>query len=308
MAGRRVLIFGYGPLALALLGAIERLGVEPVAVVVPGNRDGTDVDLVAQQALAKGWELLVQPPQKSVAPFLDKIRTLRPNLLLVCSYSMLLPPELIALAPLGAINLHGGLLPAYRGGHVMNWAIANGEPETGVTLAYMDEGIDTGPIIAEQRFPIEAEDDAVSVREKLKLAGHCLLETWWPAIEAGTAPKVPQDESRARYHRMRTADDGRIDWSASSVTICNLVRALVAPWSGAFGFVAGKKLVVRRARPVDTAGTSAVPGTVTQSDDRGVRIAAGIGAVEVIAAEIEGRSLGGGDLAQVGLTIGVRLG
>jgi len=188
MARARVVVFGYGPLALASLDTLERRGVTPVAVVVPGNRSGPDVDLVVAHARSRTWTLLVQPPRTRLAPFLDLVRQLQPDLFVVWSYSMLLPPELIALARLGAVNVHGGLLPDYRGGHVMNWAIINGERETGVTLAYLDEGIDTGPVIAELRFPIDRSDDAATVRDKLKAAGQSLLETQWPAIEAGLAP------------------------------------------------------------------------------------------------------------------------
>jgi methionyl-tRNA formyltransferase len=305
MARPRVIVFGYGPLALASLGTLEHLGVVPAAVVVPGNRRGADVDLVRIYVESRGWPLLVQPPRKSLAPFLETIRALAPDLLLVWSYSMLLPPELIALAPHGAVNVHGGLLPEYRGGHVMNWAIANGERETGATLAYLDDGIDTGPVIAERRFAIAAEDDAASVREHLQEAGARLLQEWWPAIEAGTAPRTPQDESRARYHRMRTEDDGLIDWSASSAAIANLVRALAAPWPGAFTFVGSTKLVLRRAL-ADAGGAAAAPGTVI-AVDQGVRVATGTGPLQVLAIEIDGRGATAADLLAAGLTSGVRL-
>jgi UDP-4-amino-4-deoxy-L-arabinose formyltransferase/UDP-glucuronic acid dehydrogenase (UDP-4-keto-hexauronic acid decarboxylating) len=302
----RVVVFGYGPLALAALDTLERLGVAPVGVVVPGNRRGADVDLVAARATSDGVPLLVQPPRKAIPPFLDAVDRLQPDLLLVWSYSMLLSPELIARARLGAVNVHGGLLPEYRGGHVMNWAIANGEQETGTTLAYLDDGIDTGPVIAERRFPIEWRDDAVSVREKLRAAGETLLETWWPSIENGTAPKVPQDESRARYHRMRTAEDGRIDWSSTNIAIYNLVRALAAPWPGGFSGVGDTRIVLRRVEPVDVVGAAA-PGTVIQCDADGIIVAAGSGAVRLVACEIDGMPVGLSELQRAGVASGVRL-
>lgn len=307
MARPRVIVFGYGPLALASLRTLDRLGVTSAAVVVPGNRVGADVDLVRAHVQSRGWPLLVQPPRTALAPFLDTIRSIQPDLLLVWSYSMLLPPELIALARLGAVNVHGGLLPEYRGGHVMNWAIANGERETGVTLAWLDEGIDTGPVIAERRFAIAPADDAASVRDKLMEAGQALIEQWWPAIEAGTAPRVPQDESRARYHRMRTADDGRIDWAASSASIVNLVRALAAPWPGAFFFVGDTKIVVRRLRAVDGGAPAIAPGTVMHGDDAGVQVASGSGSVQLLALEIDGQPARRPALEKAGLIPGVRL-
>ena len=301
----RVIVFGYGELALASLDTLGRLGVTPVAVVVPGNRTSPDVTMVTDHVRSSSLTLLVQPPRARLAPFLAEVRALSPDLLLVWSYSMLLPPDLIALAPRGAINVHGGLLPEYRGGHVMNWAIANGESETGVTLAHIDAGIDTGAVIAEQRFPIEWRDDAASVRQKLKVTGERLLETWWPAIEAGTAPAVAQDESRARYHRMRTAADGRIDWSRSNVEIYNLVRALVAPWPGAFTSIGSARLVLRQVEPVASISPAA-PGTVVRCDDE-IRISSGGGDVLVRATEVNGRLATIADLRHLGLVEGVRL-
>jgi methionyl-tRNA formyltransferase len=307
MAHGRVIVFSYGPLGLALLDTLERLGVAPAAIVVPGNRSGADVDLVAERARSSGRTLLVQPRRSHIQPFLDDVRMLRPDLLLVWSYSMLLPPELIALAPRGAVNVHGGLLPEYRGGHVMNWAIANGERETGVTLACLDEGIDTGPVIAEHRFPIEDGDDAATVRDKLRETGQALLERWWPSLEAGTAPRTPQDESRARYHRMRTAEDGRIDWSASSKAVHNLVRALVAPWPGAFTECGETRLVVRRTRTADSRDPQAEAGTVIRCDDESVSVACGSGVVQLLSLEIDGRPAQPADRVRAGIAPGVRL-
>jgi methionyl-tRNA formyltransferase len=308
MPASRVVVFGYGELALAALETLERAGVAPAAVVVPGNRRGAEVDEVAARARERRWPLLVQPRRDELAPFLEAVRRIEPDLLLVWSYSMILPPELLALAPLGAVNVHGGLLPEYRGGHVMNWAIINGERQTGVTLHYMDAGIDAGPVIADRRFPIEWNDDAASIRNKLKGAGQALLEKWWPAILAGTAPRVPQDESNARYYRMRTAEDGLVNWAQPSEAIYNLVRALVAPWPGAFTSIDGTKLVLRRVEPYDAPGPRSAPGTVTRFDDTSIRVATVSGEVALTAVEIDGRLAGRTDLERAGMAVGAKLG
>src|SRR5262249_20788120 len=126
MLPTRVAFFGYGELALAGLDVLAQLGVSPVAIVVPGNRQGPDVEMVAARAKADQRPLLVQPPRAAITPFLDVLRRERPDVLLVWSYSMMLPPALLAVPAMAAVNIHGGLLPEYRGGHVMNWAIANG--------------------------------------------------------------------------------------------------------------------------------------------------------------------------------------
>ena len=184
------MVFGYGPSALAALATFERLGVSPVAVVVPGNRQGHDVEMVIAGARERSLPLLVQPGRAASAPFLAAVHDLGPDVLFVWSYSMLLAPELIDMATKGAVNLHGGVLPEYRGGHVMNWAIINGERESAATLHYIDAGIDTGPVIAEQRFPIEWRDDITSVQAPLRAAAEALLQRWWPEIARGTAPRT----------------------------------------------------------------------------------------------------------------------
>lgn len=307
MLPARVVVFGYGRLALAALDTFERLGVTPVAVVVPGNRQGPDVDMVAARAGGKSWPLLVQPRRKDQAPFIAAIAALRPDLLFVWSYPMLLSPELIALAPKGAVNIHGAALPEYRGGHVMNWTILNGERESAATLHYLDAGIDTGPIVAEERFPIGDDDDIATVQQKLRAAGETLIEKWWPAIVQGTAPRLPQDESRAKYYRMRSADDGLVDWAGTNVEIRNLVRALVAPWPGAYTWCGATKLVLRRVVAVPTAGSPAQPGTVVRCQPGDIRIATGSGDLQLLAVELDGRVADHKMLTNAGLAEGIRL-
>src|SRR5215471_7537065 len=218
---------------------------------------------------------------------------------------MILPKSVIDVPRRGCVNLHGGLLPHYRGPHVMQWAIINGETETGVTLHYVDAGIDTGPVIAEARFPIEPEDDALIVRGKLREAGTRLLRTWWPAIADGTAPRAPQDESRAKYYPLRTPEDGRIDWTAPAATIHNLVRALAPPWPGAFTTLGRDTLILRRVALANGGDASAPPGIVSTVDRLGVRVGTGAGDLLIVGAEIGGRAT---DLHALGLSPGTRLG
>ena len=299
-------MFGFGRLALAALDTLEQLGVTPVAVVVPGIRSGADVEMMVARSREKSLRLLVQPRRKDLAPFLETIQSLSPDLMLVWSYPMLLPPELTALAPLGAFNIHSGKLPEYRGGHVVMWALINGERESAATLHRIDTGIDTGSIVGEERFPIAWDDDVVSLQGKLAIAGTALLTKWWPALVDGTAPQTPQDESRARYYRMRTPADGLIDWAQSNIQIYNLVRALVAPWPGAFTWMGDTKLVLRRVTPIHPE-EAASPGTVTRLAPDQLRIACGSGAVEVASIEVGGQSTTIADLRRLGLAEGRRL-
>ncbi|MDP2389659.1 MAG: methionyl-tRNA formyltransferase [Acidobacteriota bacterium] len=299
----RVVVFGFGRLALASLDTLERLGVTPVAVVVPGIRSGADVEIVAARAREKSLRLLVQPRRRDLAPFLETIQSLCPDLMLVWSYPMLLPPALTGLAAMGAFNIHSGKLPEYRGGHVMIWAVINGERESAATLHRIDGGIDTGPVVAEERFAIESDDDIASLQGKLAVAGTALLTKWWPALVDGTAPQTPQDELRAHYYRMRTPADGLIDWSQSNIQVHNLVRALVPPWPGAFTWIGDTRLVLRRVTPVNSE-SAAPPGTVLRLAPDQLRIACGAGAVEVTSMEVDGQSTTFADLQRLGAAQG----
>ena len=294
----RVIVFGYGALAAAAVAALLSAGAEVIAVVAPSNRSGDDVDFIKDFACTAGIPVLVQPPRKTIAPFVQDLKRLDPDVIVVWSYPMILPPDVIEVPREGTVNVHGGLLPEYRGGHVMQWAIINGESETGVALHYMDEGIDTGPVIAQRRFPIERDDDAATVREKLKEAGMALLKEWWPAISQGRAPREKQDEATAKYHRLRTIDDGLINWHASATEVCNLVRALVRPWPGAFTILNKKKLVIWKCRLL-VQETSGVPGLVVQVDAQGARVCTRDRDVLIETAELDGERMTGLDLKRI---------
>ncbi|HYY56362.1 MAG TPA: methionyl-tRNA formyltransferase [Pyrinomonadaceae bacterium] len=311
MSNTRVIVFGYGELGAASIEALIAVGAQVVGAVVPSNRTGPDVDIVRFLAAHKSIPLLEQPPRKRIEPFVEELRGLNPEVMLVWSYSMILPPPVLVVPRLGCVNLHGGLLPEYRGGHVMQWAIINGEKETGMTLHYIDAGVDTGPVIAEERFAIEWEDDAASVRRKLKDVGMRLIARWWPAIAAGTAPRIPQDEARARYYPLRTAEDGLVHWSNANTSIYNLVRALARPWPGAFTFSRGRKVVLRRVVPVEasTAEHERAPGLVCRVEAGGrLRVATGDGDLLVCEAEIDGRVALAAGRDETGISAGDILG
>jgi methionyl-tRNA formyltransferase len=278
MPAVNVIVFGYGELGIAAVRAILEAGAGVAAIVVPSNRSGADVDRVAAFAAQQRVPLWLQPPKHAAAPFIRQLQAAKPDLIVVWSYSMVLPPAVLAVPRLGAVNVHGGLLPEYRGGHVMQWAILNGESETGVTLHYMDAGIDTGPVIADARFPIAPGDDAVDVRARLMSAGVDLLRRWWPQIAAGTTPRMPQDPKLARYWRLRTPEEGRIDWRESPERICRLIRALACNQPGAFVEAAGQVVTVRRARALPLASGSE-PGRVASAEPDGIRVGARSGDV-----------------------------
>lgn len=291
------------------MSSLVTAGANLVAAVIPSNRTGTDVDHFKTFAAQHGLPVLVQPPRKAVEPFVLQLRALDPDFLLVWSYPMILPKAIIEVPTGGAFNMHGGILPEYRGGHVMQWAIINGEKETGITLHYIDEGIDTGPVVAESRFPIEWNDDAASVRDKLKRAGSALLKQWWPVVAARQATSRAQDERRACYYRLRTQEDGLINWMQSSISIYNLVRALVPPWPGAFTYIKGRKVIIWQAipQPGGLSESTFAAGRVADIGDVGAIVKTGDGHLAIYKAEVEGRVLIGAalkELISAGETIG----
>ena len=268
---------------------LSRLDASLVGVVVPTNRTGPDVERVKDAARRSGVAVLAQPGRTRLEKFLEHLKALSPDIIVVWSYSMILPLEIIKLPRLGCINLHGGILPEYRGGHVMQWAIINGETETGVTLHYIDESIDTGPIIAKSEFPIGVDDDGVSVQKKLGESGVALLSEWWQKIIEQTAPKLLQDDAVAHYYRLLTPDDGLINWRWTSVEICNRVRALVSPRPGAFTFLGANKVTVHRAKHCKKTMTGiavAAPGIVQRVSEDGLLVVTGDGAVNITEFEI----------------------
>jgi len=302
------IVFSYGEAGTAAFAALAAAGAEVLALVLPSNRVGHDVEIARAAAREAGLPIRMQPPRDRIEPFVRELGALAPDVIVIWSYSMILPEAVVGVPRRGCVNVHGGLLPAYRGPHVMQWAIINGESETGVTLHYVDAGIDTGPVIAEERVRIEPDDDAPAVREKLKDAGAHLLRRWWPAIAAGTAPRVPQDESRATYYPLRTPEDGRINWSSPAASIYNLVRALAAPWPGAFTSLGRERLVLRRVVVPPGDNASAAPGMVSMVDGQGARVGTGSGDLLIVGAEIAGQAAGPDELIALGLAPGTRLG
>ncbi|HJP61090.1 MAG TPA: methionyl-tRNA formyltransferase [Gemmatimonadaceae bacterium] len=194
--------------------------------------------LAALRAIAEARRVpfLVQPRVNS--PLYDKfcssVKALGAQLILVNSYSMLIRPDVLNTPTFGAVNLHGALLPKYRGSNPLQWAIINNETETGVTLHYMDAGFDTGDIIAQAKVPILFEDTWLDVRARQMEASETLLQTQIPRLLTLSNGRSKQDEREAAHWRRRTPADGRIDWSMSTLSIYNLIRALVHPHPGAF--------------------------------------------------------------------------
>ena len=216
------------------------------------------------------------PKDVNAPPWPDRIRTASPDLLFSFYYRSMLKKEILEIPPLGAMNLHGSLLPKYRGRAPVNWVLVKGETETGVTLHFMTEKPDAGDIVGQAAVPIAFDDTALTLFGKMESAASRLLGDLLPRIAGGEIPRLPNDVARGSYFGGRRPEDGRIDWSRPSVEIYNLVRAVTRPYPGAFAELAGEKLTVWWAIPLPgEAGRMLSPGTIRVSGGPSYAMAGG---------------------------------
>lgn len=193
---------------------------------------------------------------------ITRVRAIAPDFILSFYYRNMIKPELLQIPKSGALNLHGSMLPKYRGRVPVNWAVINGEIETGATLHYMVEKPDAGNIVDQQKIEIGFTDTAHDVFVKVADAAETVIKRSWPKLLDGTADNVPMDLSAGSYFGGRKPEDGRIDWSISALQIYNLVRGVTHPYPGAFTFLDGRKVVIWQAWPVDG---SAEPGRIVST-------------------------------------------
>lgn len=281
------ILFGYDELLPVAVDAVREAGGRVTAVVFPSvRRDDARTASIRSRLRAEGLDVVEQPRPGELGPFLENLRSRNPDIILVWSYPMILPASVLAVPRWGSLNLHMGLLPEYRGAHTLQWAIVNGEHETGVTLHYMDEGVDTGPMLARARIPIGSDDDVVSVLRACRAAGRELLLRGWPHFSRQRLRARPQDESRARYYPRRTRNDDRIDWHRSAERIRNLVRATARPYRGAFTRWRGTELTIRKCEVCEPAPVP--PGGVAGWSAHGLAVGTGRGSLLVTDIERNG--------------------
>lgn len=212
-----------------------------------------------------------------------------PDLIWITDYRYLLPSHLLKIAPLGVINLHPSLLPKYRGRAPINWAILSGETEFGLTAHFVDEGMDTGDIIEQERFPLSQEEDVGDALRKLLPIYASVTARIINKLQAGHLERRIQDHSAATSFPARKPEDGLIDWRQSAITILNLIRAVAAPYPGAFSYLANQKVLVWKAE-LAQAAEGAIAGTIVGHERGAPLIACGEGALILRKLEFENAS------------------
>lgn len=285
----KVVVLGYHTMGCLGFEALLRHGYEVAAVLTHRDDPREEVwwDSLAARAEARGVPVFYPEDPKSPG-FRELIASHRPDFLFSFYYRYMIPPEVLELAPRGALNLHGSLLPRYRGRAPVNWVLVEGQEETGVSLHYMVAKPDAGDLVDQERVAIDFADTAFTLYGKLEEAARRLLDRALPALAAGTARPRPLDLAQGSYRGGRKPADGRIDWSWPPRRIYDLVRGVTHPYPGAFTTLGGRKLLVWWALPLDHS-SPAEPGTVLAVDRDGVTVAAGEGAVRLITLQLEGQ-------------------
>ena len=276
----RIVFLGSGGFAIPSLEALLDAGHEVPALVTQPDREkgrGRALAPPPTKPVAERHGILVLQPRRVREPDAQEaLRRLAPELQVVVAFGQILPRSVIDIAPRGTVNVHASLLPKLRGAAPVQWAIANGETETGVTTMLIDESLDTGPILLARSTPIGPDETAADLESRLATLGAALLLDTVRGLEAGTLAPIPQDHSRATLAPVLKKEDGRIDWTAPAAAIACRARAF-HPWPGAFTLHDGRLLKVLRAREAPRAGADPGARTVADLDVQGVTVACGSG-------------------------------
>ncbi|MEZ3501387.1 bifunctional UDP-4-amino-4-deoxy-L-arabinose formyltransferase/UDP-glucuronic acid oxidase ArnA [Pantoea sp. KPR_PJ] len=293
----KTIVFAYAEMGCAGINALLNAGFDICAIFTHADTSPEShfFDSVARLAAERGIPVYA-PDDVNHPLWVERIKAMAPDYLFSFYYRALLSDTILSCARRAALNLHGSLLPKYRGRAPLNWVLVNGETETGVTLHHMVKSADAGDIVAQQRVAIDPEDNALTLHRKLVACATQLLQDALPALREGNVVAVPQDHSQATVVGRRTAEDGRIQWEQSAQQINNLVRAVTHPWPGAFAFAGTVKFTLWKGR-VHHDTPAARPGTVLSTDP--FLVACGEGALEVITGQSDsGVYMNGSQLAQ----------
>ncbi|MGR5095362.1 bifunctional UDP-4-amino-4-deoxy-L-arabinose formyltransferase/UDP-glucuronic acid oxidase ArnA [Vibrio maritimus] len=304
----KVVVFAYHNIGCTGVRSLLDAGVEIEAVFthVDDSNENVFFESVAKLAAKNG--IPVYAPEDVNHPlWVDKIRAMKPDALFSFYYRNMISQEVLDIAPKGGFNLHGSLLPTYRGRAPINWTLVNGETETGVTLHKMVQKADAGDIVGQEKIAITDEDTAETLHKRMNAASSDLLSKVLPTIVDGSFTATAQDESKATYFGRRTPADGEIKWSNDSRTVFNLVRAVTEPFPGAFTFLGERKLIIWGAEASDKT-YDVTPGTIVATSP--LTIACAQGSLIVKSGEAEnGLYLGGEQLAaELHLVEGMRFG
>lgn len=306
----RAVVLGYHTLGCLGFEALLRHGFEVPLVLT--HRDNPHEEIwwrsLADVASASGSRVATPESMKDPAAA-ELVASARPDFLFSFYFRFMIPPPVLDLAPRGALNLHGSLLPRYRGRAPVNWVLVNGETETGVSLHYMVAKPDAGDLVDQEAVPIAFDDTPLKLYAKLEEAAVKVLDRSLPLLREGRAPRRALDLTAGSYFGGRKPEDGRLDWARPARDLFFLVRGVTHPYPGAFTVWKGKKLFVWWAEPLGDQAAGP-PGAVLNDDRGGPRVATGDGTLRLLKVQLEGEPEldGAAFAARYGLKPGVSLG
>ena len=279
----RVVFMGTPDFAVPSLEALLKSGDDVVGVVTQPDRPkgrGQSLTPSPVKLVALREHIPILQPTKMKDPdVLAALASWKPDLIVVAAFGRILPPAILSLPPKGCINVHGSLLPKYRGAGPIQWAIINGETETGITTMLMDEGMDTGAMLLQEKIAIEPGDTAGSLSPRLALLGARLLVETVQRLKAGTLDSNVQDHAHATMAPLLKKEDGAIDWRLPAAVLANRIRGLT-PWPGAYTFLGQDRWMLYCAVAL-TERTAEIPGRITAVKKDEIHVATGEGILAV---------------------------
>ncbi len=310
----RVIFMGTPDFAVPVLEAIIQAGHTVIGVYTQPDKPkgrGKSMQYTPVKEKALEHQIPVYQPVRVREPeVIEEIRNLQPDIIIVVAFGQILPEELLAIPPYGCVNVHASLLPKYRGAAPIQRVIMDGEKESGVTTMYMAKGLDTGDMIEQLVVPIDAKETGGSYHDKLAEAGARLCISTMEKIEAGTAPRIPQDDSRSCYAHMLKKSMGELDFEQPAEGLERLVRGL-NPWPSAYTQLQGKNLKIYEADVVEIPeNQQREPGMITAVDKKSFTIQCNPGGLRVTQLQLEGKKRMNTDAFLLGFTVeeGMRCG
>lgn len=287
----RTVFFGSPEFAVPCLDAAHEISEVAVVVTQPDKPAGRGLAMrpppVKARALELGLEVW-QPTKVRTNAFASSLRALDADVGVVVAYGRILPRSVLDAPRLGCVNIHASLLPRWRGAAPIQWAIVHGDAKTGVTLMQMDEGMDTGPMLASASTRIEPDEDAARLSHRLSELGARLLRAELPRYVGGDLAARAQDDAAATMAPLLRKEHGRIDWNRPARAVHDQIRGM-SPWPGAYTQLGERRIKIHRAKPSTLDPQGAIPGQVTALDPEGILVACAEGTLEIQELQESGR-------------------
>ena len=280
---KKVVVCAYHNVGYRCTEELLRQGAEVALIFTHEDSPSEEIWFSSVRELAESRKIPSRTSDINTPENVALLREIAPDLIISFYYRNMIRREVLAIPGHGALNLHGSLLPRYRGRVPVNWAIINGETETGATLHYMVEKPDAGDIVDQEKVPILFTDTALDLFNRVTEAAVTVIRRSWPLLACGTAPRIPMDLANGSYFGGRKPADGLIDWTKGAVPIYNLIRGVTHPYPGAFTFLAGRKVTIWSAWPVEGAGE---PGRIISTEP--LLVGTGEGLLEIMSLQMEG--------------------